>query len=285
MKYIIISSAYNEEQYIEKTLASVIKQTKLPKIWIIINDGSTDSTKNIIEKYSLKYLWIKAVNKTKGNWDFGTHAVKNFEYGLSLVNMNDYDFIVKLDTDLDILREDYFEYQIKEFEKSKRLGITSGITFYINRHGEKKLVNHPVWRTTGALKMYRKECLWDIGGLIPIYGWDGIDDYKAMYRNWDTRTFFGLEVNHLAKSRDQVRQTNPELFYQKGKSYYLRGYSELFILLKAFSLLVKTNYSFFSNLLKGYFESKKNGIEKIITKEEQKFIRSYQVKRVLGLTK
>ena len=65
-KYIIITSAYNEEQHIEQTIKSVIKQTILPAEWIIVNDGSTDKTESIIKDYANKYKFIRLLNKKNG---------------------------------------------------------------------------------------------------------------------------------------------------------------------------------------------------------------------------
>ena len=49
LKYVLITSARNEEAYIEKTIKSVISQTILPKKWVMVSDGSTDRTEEIIQ--------------------------------------------------------------------------------------------------------------------------------------------------------------------------------------------------------------------------------------------
>jgi len=48
--YVLITAARNEEAYIEKTIKSVISQTILPKKWVIVSDGSTDRTDEIVRK-------------------------------------------------------------------------------------------------------------------------------------------------------------------------------------------------------------------------------------------
>lgn len=51
--YILITAAKNEDAYIERTIiVSVINQTLLPENWIIISDGSTDNTDDIIKRYA-----------------------------------------------------------------------------------------------------------------------------------------------------------------------------------------------------------------------------------------
>lgn len=282
MSYVIITGTFNEEIYIVKTLLSVIKQTVLPKRWIIVNDGSTDKTEEIVLQYSTKHDWIRLINQENKNLEFGTHAVMNFNKGLQYVSDIEYEFIIKLDADLDIDRNDYFEYQITKFKENPKLGISSGITYYIMGKG-KKIAYHPWWQTTGAMKMYRKACLVDIGGLVPILGWDGLDTYMAMYRGWETRTFYDLEVNHLGKAKDILRRRKPNFYIKQGISYNQRGYSLLFTIIKFLNYIMKIGplkaLSFIKGYLKGYT------YKKVVSKNEIKLIRKFQRRRLLMRSK
>lgn len=283
MCYIVITSAYNEAKNISKTAESVIKQTVLPILWLIIDDGSTDETYKIALRFENDYPWIKVLKKPKEKFEFGEHAVRCFYYGYDKVkNDIEYKYIVKLDADIVLDRSDYFEYQINKFESNSRLGITSGITYYYSTNKEKKLVKHPHWRTTGALKMYRKECFQKIGGLVPIYGWDGLDDYKARYCGFITKTFFDLEVNHLEKKRDLSRNHKLQTAFNRGVSYYIRGYSPVFVFLKFFQFVIKGHPSLGIQYVKGYIMSYFRKTSKVVTKDEQKFIRSFFYKRLFN---
>jgi len=277
MTYVIITGAYNEERYIECTIQSVLKQTCLPVEWIFVNDNSTDNTESIICQFVKKYPWIKLINKRFSSNEFGPHAVHNFNYGIENLSSSAYNFIIKLDADLSIDRVDYFEFQLKEFSKNAKLGISSGITYYY-LNNKKVLAYHPWWQTTGALKMYRKECLADIGGLSPILGWDGLDTYKAMYRGWETRTFYELQVNHLGKGKDIKRKDNNNFYYEQGISYSRRGYSLAFIILKLFKYLIRNDREKAISFFLGFWNARK--CSKYVTKNEQRFIRNFQIKRV-----
>lgn len=282
-KYIIISPVYNEEVNVVRTINSVLKQTIFPLKWIIVNDGSTDNTLSIVEKYKANFSFIEIVNKRKSLVEFGTHAVVNFYAGFEHINELDWDFIVKLDGDLEIDRNDFFELQINRMLNNEKLGICSGITYsYIN--GEKVLTKgRPSWRTGGAMKFYRKQCFEEIGGLVPIYGWDGIDEYKAMYRGWETRTFFDLHVNHLGKTRALSREKQSWLNEAKGKSFHQRGYPLFFILMKGFKIILfNSRFSGFY-FIRGYFKAKREKIPQVVTPEEKKFIRNFQIKRIFRL--
>ena len=63
MKYVLITPARNEESFIEGTIKSVIAQTNLPAQWIIVDDGSTDRTAEIVAKYAQCYSWIELLRR------------------------------------------------------------------------------------------------------------------------------------------------------------------------------------------------------------------------------
>jgi len=61
--YVLVTPSRNEEKLIGKTIESVAQQTVLPLKWVIVNDGSTDSTGTIAERYAAQYAWIEVVNR------------------------------------------------------------------------------------------------------------------------------------------------------------------------------------------------------------------------------
>lgn len=278
-KYIILSSAYNEKLNIERTIKSVIKQTLLPAEWIIVNDGSTDGTEDIVTNYAQKYEWIKLYTFQKEPVEFGTHAVVNFYKGLNKTTCTDWDFVVKLDTDLDIDSNNFFELQLERFHNNPKLGISSGITYSIVERKKVLTKGRPKWRTGGAMKMYRNKCLSDIGGLKPIYGWDGLDEYQAMFNGWETRTFFDLHVNHLGKERANNRENEIRLIKSRAKSFYRRGYPIEFVLLKGLSICSKSFKAGIS-FYKSYFKSIVNNDKVFVSKKEKRFIRKFQYQRL-----
>src|SRR6476620_1111425 len=61
MRYVLITPARNEIAYLELTLKSVASQTVLPLRWVIVSDGSTDGTDELVTKYAKVYPWIELV--------------------------------------------------------------------------------------------------------------------------------------------------------------------------------------------------------------------------------
>jgi glycosyltransferase involved in cell wall biosynthesis len=52
--YVLITPARNEADFIEAVIQSVVSQTARPMKWVIVSDGSTDSTDRIVEKYTVE---------------------------------------------------------------------------------------------------------------------------------------------------------------------------------------------------------------------------------------
>lgn len=280
MNYIIITPACNEEEFIERTLKSVIKQTLIPIEWIIVDDGSTDQTAQIVTRYANQYSWIKLYSFEKVPVPFGEHVYANFYKGYEMISQNDWQVIVKLDADLDIDREDFFEFQIKKMKEWPQLGICSGITYSMVNGVKKFSKGRHYWRTGGAMKVYSRECFEQIGGIKPIYGWDGLDEYQAMYHGWKTRTFFELPVNHLGKKRALHREKELQLAEAKGKSLYQRGYPFEFVILKGIKFL-RMSKGHTKAFFKGYINSKINGVKQLVSKNEKSYFRKLQYLRVI----
>ena len=86
MKYIVVSPVRDEEQYISLTINSILAQTIRPALWIIVNDGSTDHTRRIIESAARSNSWIKVVNRPdRGARKAGGGVVEAFYDGYWMI--------------------------------------------------------------------------------------------------------------------------------------------------------------------------------------------------------
>src|SRR5258705_13342035 len=124
--YVLITPARNEETFIETTIQSVIKQTVLPVKWVIVNDGSTDATSNIVRPYLADHRWIELVDlpvRRERNFAAKVYA---FNAGQERVNDLKYEIIGNLDADVS-LDKDHFEFLLGEFEKDPGLGVAGTI--------------------------------------------------------------------------------------------------------------------------------------------------------------
>ena len=108
-RYLLVSPCRNEAEYIRRTLDSVVRQSVLPKLWLIVDDGSTDATPGILEEYSQRYDFIKVLVKPdRGARSVGPGVIEAFYFGYESINPMDFAYICKFDVDLDI-PPTYFE--------------------------------------------------------------------------------------------------------------------------------------------------------------------------------
>ena len=122
LKYVVVTPVRDEEKYIGATIESVCHQTTLPAEWVIVDDGSTDRTGEIIDRYAARSSWIRIIHRAnRGFRKSGGGVVEAFHDGLNALQCKDWDFIVKLDGDLSFAPEYFekcFEYFLAEIPNS-----------------------------------------------------------------------------------------------------------------------------------------------------------------------
>ena len=277
MNFHIIIPAHNEEDYIGKTLESLVQQTLLPKAVIVVNDNSTDQTQRICEDYASTHPYISVLNSTSSNKHLpGSKIINAFNKGLAVLD-NDYDIICKFDADL-IFPKDYLEKIANHFKANTKLGMASGFC-YVERNNNwvlENLTNKDHIR--GALKAYRKACFNQIGELKPSMGWDTVDELLAKYHGWGILTDETLHVKHLKPTGQSYNKASK---YMQGEAMYKMRYGFGITLISAIKLANKKgSFRLFKDYMSGYFRAKSNKIEFLVSKDEGKFIRDLRWKGI-----
>jgi glycosyltransferase involved in cell wall biosynthesis len=209
-------------------------QTVLPAQWIIVDDGSTDSTGDIIDAAAKKHAWIKTVHRAnRGFRKNGGGVIEAFYDGYTVLTSKDFDFIIKLDGDLSF-KPDYFERCFEKFGKNQRLGIGGGIITSVFE-SQTIVEGSPRFHVRGATKIYRKACWNDIDHLIKAPGWDTLDEVKANMKGWSTESFqdLGLVQHKMTGSADGSWNN----WVKNGLANYISGYHPLFMLFKCIKRL------------------------------------------------
>lgn len=273
MKYYVIIPAYNEEAFIALTLQSIALQTILPAKVVVVNDNSTDRTKEIVEEFMTQHAWLQLVNKQSDAIHLpGSKVIQAFLKGYEAVDEN-YDVIVKLDADL-ILPPDYFEQVLNAFKADEKTGMVGGFA-YIEKNGEWILENlTDKDHIRGAFKAYRKECFLQIGKLKPAMGWDTVDELLAKYYGWKVVTLENLKVKHLKPTGASY---NKAARYKQGEAFYSLGYGFLITAIASAKLAMRKGRPLlFIDYISGFLKAKFGSKQSLVSKEQAKFIRSYR---------
>jgi poly-beta-1,6-N-acetyl-D-glucosamine synthase len=194
--YVLITPARNEAQFIELTLRSVISQTIRPSKWVIVSDGSTDATDEIVGRYAARHSWIQLLRmppRTKRNFAGKVHA---FNQGLAELKELRYDVIASLDADISF-DDDYFSFLLQKLAGDPELGLV-GTPFRegANLPYDYRFVN--IEHVSGACQVFRRECFDEIGGYLAVEGGsiDHIAVLSARMKGWKTRTFTERVCQH-----------------------------------------------------------------------------------------
>src|SRR5437879_13699031 len=97
--YILITPARNEAQFIEQIICSVIAQTIRPVRWIIVSDGSTDGTDEIVKRFLAENQWIELVRMPERRDRHFAAKAHCFNSGYQKVGDSSYEVIGNLDAD------------------------------------------------------------------------------------------------------------------------------------------------------------------------------------------
>ena len=183
-RYALITPCRNEEAYMRRTLDSVVRQSILPALWVIVDDGSTDATPEILRDYAARYDWIRVITKPdRGKRAVGPGVVEAFYYGLDRIAIDDFDYICKFDLDLD-LPDGYFAGLIARMEANPRIGSCSGKPYFRSASGAMVSEKCGDEMSVGMTKFYRVSCFKAIGGFVHEVMWDAIDCHKSRQLGW-----------------------------------------------------------------------------------------------------
>ena len=184
-KLLIISPCRNEAEYMRRTLDSMLAQTRRPDLWVIVDDGSTDQTPEILAEYAAGHDFIKIVRReNRGHRSVGPGVIEAFYSGYRAVPVDDFSFICKLDLDLD-LPPRYFEILLARMVENPRIGTCSGKPYFLDSKSG-KLISEKCGdeNSVGMTKLFRKKCFDQIGGFVQQVMWDAIDGHRCRMLGW-----------------------------------------------------------------------------------------------------
>lgn len=280
-KYVIITPVRDEEDYLQKTVDSAISQTVRPAEYVLVNDGSRDRTGEIIDQYCREHSWIRAIHRTdRGFRKWGGGIIEAFYSGFNALVCKDWDFMCKLDGDISF-NPDYFAGAMKKFQENPQLGIGGGV-LYFHKDGQTIMEgNPPKFHVRGGVKIYRRRCWEEIGGLWVGPGSDTVDEVKANMLGWSTMSFDDHHMIHHRPTGQSWGRWGG--LVKDGRIDYVYGSHPLFLMAKVLVRLFRRPYIIGSVALAyGYIKAFIQRCPQVDDPELIKYLRGQQLARLLG---
>lgn len=221
LSYVIITPARNEAKYLDLTMRSMVMQTHLPLKWIIVSDGSTDGTDEIVSGYLADYPWIELLRMPERKERHFAGKANAFNAGYERLRPLTFDIVGNVDADVSF-EKDHFQLLVARFAENSRLGV-AGAPFreggYQYDYRITSIDN--VW---GGCQLFRRECFDAIGGYSPMKG-GGVDlvaVVSARMNKWETRTYPERVCDHH-RIMNSAMNKGLNLKFKWGQSDYRLG--------------------------------------------------------------
>ncbi len=277
-KYVLITPARNEAEFIELTLKSVVSQTVKPLKWVIVSDGSTDGTDEIVKRYSESNPWIELLrmpDRRDRNFAGKVHA---FNAGYDVVKGLNAEAIGSLDADLSFDGE-LFSFLLGKLADDPGLGLV-GVPFKDSTMYDYRFVS--IEHVSGACQLFRRTCFEDIGGYVPVKsgGIDHIAVITARMKGWKTRTFTEKICLHHRKIGAAECGAFAAKFRVGTLDYALGGHPLWEVFRTVYQMSKKPYVIGGLTLLAGYVSASVRSAERPVSAEFVAFRRREQIRRL-----
>jgi glycosyltransferase involved in cell wall biosynthesis len=275
-----VTPARNEEALIAKTLESVCAQTVLPLRWVIVDDGSSDRTAEIVTGYSTRFPWIELVRRPQHIERSFAAKVHAFNEGFARIQPLPFDVIGNLDADVSF-EPDYLEFLMRKFAEDPKLGV-AGTPFVENGYDSARDSFEGQNHVAGGCQLFRRRCFQAIGGYIPnrAGGIDWIAVTTARMKGWTTRSFREMRFHHSRTLGTAERGVHEALYSYGEKDYYL-GNSPVWQLFRvAYRMTKKPLVTGALALSAGYCSAALRRIDRPVTPELMRFHRREQMNKL-----
>ena len=276
--YVLITPARNEAQFIELTLKSMVSQTVPPVKWVIVSDGSTDGTDDLVNRYAASYPWIELLRMPERRERHFAGKVHAFNAGYARVKDLSYDVIGSMDADISF-DENYFSFLLGKLAENPALGLV-GTPFKDDSMYDYRFVS--IEHVSGACQLFRRECFEAIGGYVPLKsgGIDHVAVITARMKGWKTRTFTEKICLHHRKIGSAERGALRSKFKVGGLDYALGGHPIWELFRTAYQMTKKPYVIGGFMLLAGYVSALVRRDERPVSAELVAFRRREQMQRL-----
>lgn len=281
-RYVLISPCRNEASYMRQTLDTVVAQSRKPTLWVIVDDGSTDETADILQDYCRQHDWIRVVTRAdRGHRAVGPGVIDAFYTGYQTINPDDFEYLCKLDLDLNLPTR-YFEILMQRMEADPLIATCSGKA-YVKEGGHLASERHGDETSLGMTKFYRVERFQAIGGFVREVMWDGIDCHRCRMLGWKALSWDEPDLRFLhlrPMGSSQVGIYTGRM--RHGYGQYFMGSSLLWMLATAIYRVTEKPYVIGGlAILWGWTKGALQGKPRYNDPVFRKFLQTYQMNALL----
>jgi biofilm PGA synthesis N-glycosyltransferase PgaC len=279
LQYVLVTPARNEAAFIEGTIRSVIAQTILPQRWVIVSDGSTDGTDEIVKNYAADYHWIELVRMPDRDERHFAGKVHAFNAGYARLADLNYDVIGNLDGDTSF-DEEYFEFLLRKFAENPRLGVAG--TPFKEGSFQYDFRFTSIEHVSGQIQLFRRECFEEVGGYVPIKtgGVDLVAVITARMKGWQTKTFLEKPYYHHRKM-SSAKHSSLGAAFHGGQTDYTHGSDPVWELFRCIYQMTRPPIVLKGLLcLAGFVWAMATRSEKVVSAEFVKFRKIEQMRRL-----
>ncbi len=226
--YVLVTPARNEAHYILGALRSVLSQTWRPLRWVVVSDGSTDGTDDLVRAVATQHPWVELLRMPEHEDRHFASKARCFQAGYERLKSLNFDVVGNLDADI-TFAPPYLEFLLRQFALNPHLGVAG--TPYVEdaRYPHRHAYAHPsadLRHVSGACQLFRRVCFDDMGGYPALKGgtvdWTAVT--QARMNGWETRTFTEMTCLHHRPVGTAMRSRTGARFDQGGKAYRVGGH-------------------------------------------------------------
>jgi glycosyltransferase involved in cell wall biosynthesis len=281
--YVVVTPARDEAQLIEMTIQSMVAQDVLPLRWVIVSDGSTDGTDEIVQRYATEYPWIQLLRMPQRAERHFSGKADAFHAGLALLDDLPYEVVANLDADITFDRG-YFSFLLGKLVEYPQLGVVG--TPYVDTTNETYNFHYvSLEHVAGACQLFRRRCMEDIGGFVRTKsgGNDTIAVICARMKGWKTRTFTEMHSQHHRALGTAEHSALQARFAIGGRDYEL-GNHPLWEAFRVVYQMSKRPYILRGLAIgAGYLRCWLSHVERPVSDEFVAFVRREQMQRLKAL--
>jgi glycosyltransferase involved in cell wall biosynthesis len=234
LRYALITPARDERHNLERLARAVREQDARPAYWVVVDDGSTDGTRELAAALREQdpAIVVVGTESAEGALRDGRRQGRDllaFQHGIRSL-AQPVDVVVKVDADVDFA-PDFFARLMDAFAGDPKLAIAGGACHELQAGAwvRRKVVPTAVW---GATRAYRAEVLEIALGLEPSVGWDGIDEIQAQLAGYRTGTLIDLPFQHH-RPEGQRESSRIRAHALSGRAAWYMGYRPSYLFMRS----------------------------------------------------